>query len=432
MKKIVLIIFITLTIVNAQSEILTIEQSLKIGLNNSKEIQIANSDTIIANAQVTSAWSNLLPKVTLGANLNHLQKMPIQLNLPILPKTSDNELGVFYGNVSIEQPLFTGFRLLSLKNAAELNNKSISIDNSNARNKKALEIYKAFWNYEKTIKFIEILKENLKIIDSQKKDVENFVKGGVATKNDLLRIQVAEADVKSKIIDAEHKSKIAQANFNREVGININTDTKIKVDVLLNNLSNEDFPDLLNEAIQSRPELLSNNYKMEAAEKRITAAQSTWYPQISAFGSYYYVKFNGSSLLDDEASKFWMVGLGMQWNIWDWWKTSANTSIAVEQHFQIDVMTKMLKDKIELEVYNNYLNLESEAEKINLNKLQVESAEENFRIISEKFATQVATSTELSEASTLLTEAKIKLITSYIDYKLAKIELDNSVGRKIY
>ena len=76
----------------------------------------------------------------------------------------------------------------------------------------------------------------------------------------------------------------------------------------------------------------------------------------------------------------------------------------------------MLKEKIEIEVYSNFLSLQSDASKIELNKLRVESAQENFRIINDKFKAEIATSTELSEASTLLAEAKIKLITSSIDF----------------
>lgn len=432
MKKIIFLFLASITLVHGQSDTLTIEQSLLKGLNLSKEIQISNSNVLIAESQVTSAWSNLLPKLTLGANYNHLSTMPFQLNLPIIPTSTDDVLNVFYANATIEQPLFTGLRLISLKNAAELSKKASILDNSNVMNKKALEIYEAFWGYYKALKYVEILEENLVVLNSQKKNVENFVSSDMATKNELLKVNVAEADIKSKIIDAKHQSKLVLANFNRVIGLSLDSKTKIIAADISDSLFSESFSTLLSEALNSREELLANNLRSKAANERITAAKSTWFPQISAFGSYYYVKLDGASLINSDASNFWMVGVGMQWKIWDWWNTSANKKIAEQQHFQIDVSNKMLKEKIEMEVYNNYLKLESEAEKIKLNKLQVESAEENFRIMSNKFENQVATSTELTEATTLLSEAKIKLVTSYVDYNLAKVQLDNSIGRKIY
>ena len=416
----------------AQNEPLTIEESLAIGLNSSYEIQIANSDTLISNAQVTSAWSNLLPKVTLGANYNHLSEMPIQFNLPFPQSTSNGALTAIYANAEIEQPLFTGFKLLSIKNASEYKKEASLLENTKVKNNKALEIRQAFWNYYQTEKFVEIITENLTIVESQINNVENFYNTKLATKSDLLKLQVVEADVKSKLIDAKHHSKIAQANFNRVIGFEINRDTKIVASNYVEELSKHDFTNILNEALNSRLELGVNNFRIKAADEMITAANSTWFPQVSAFGSYNYLKLEGGSMLVEDASNFWMVGLGMKWNIWDWWKTSSNSTIAEEQHFQIKLASKMLREKIEIEVYSNFLNLESEANKIELNKLRVESAEENFRIIDDKFNEQVATSTELTEASTLLTEAKITLITSYINYKLARIKLDNSIGRKMY
>ncbi|MCF6269028.1 MAG: TolC family protein [Melioribacteraceae bacterium] len=432
MKKLLLILLLSITHVHAQTNNLTIGEGLIIGLNSSYEIKIANSDTLISDAQVTNAWSNMLPIVTVGANYNHLSEMPIQFNLPFPQSTNSDALTAIYANAEIEQPLFTGFRLLSLKNASEYNKEASLLEKSKVKNNKALEIHQAFWSYYKAEKFIEVLIENLSVVESQLNNVENLLKTGLTTKSNLLKLRVAVGDVKSKLIDATHNSKIAQANFNRVIGFAINAETKISAPNYIEEVSNRDFNAILSEALNSRLELKANNFRIKAADEIITAAKSTWFPQVKAFGSYNYLKLEGGSLLNEDAVNFWMVGLGMKWNIWDWWKTSSNTTIAEEQHFQIEVASKMLREKIEIEVYSNFLNLESEADKIKLNKLRVESAEENFRIIDDKFTAQVATSTELMEASTLLTEAKIKLINSYINYKLARIKLDNSIGRKIY
>jgi outer membrane protein len=127
-----------------------------------------------------------------------------------------------------------------------------------------------------------------------------------------------------------------------------------------------------------------------------------------------------------------MIGINAKWNIWDWWKTSSNSDVAVQEHNKIEIAIELLKENVQLEVYSNMLNLQSFAQKIELNKLMVESASENFRITNNKFESQIVTTTELIEASALLTEAKIKLVNSQIDYKLGLLQLYNSIGRIIY
>ena len=432
MKKVVFIFLAFITVVSGQTKQFTIEKALQIGLNSSNEIKIANSDTLISDAFVTSAWSNLLPKLNLGFNYNHLSEMPIQLNLPLLPPSTGDALTAIYANATIEQPLFTGFRLLSLKNASQYIKEASLLENTRIKNSKALEIHQAFWMFYKSLKLIEILEENLKSIQLQTSNIENFVNTGLSTKNDLLKLQVAESDVRTKLIDTRNGSKIAQANFNRVIGLKLNSNTEIATSNFTEEMFDLDFETILSEALNSRLELKANNFRSKAADEKITAAKSTWYPQVMANVSYNYLKLDGASLLDNGSNNFWMVGIGMQWNIWDWWQTSSNATIAEEEHFQIEVSNKMLREKIEIEVYTNYLDIESAKGKIELSKLQVKAATENFRIIKEKFESEVATTTELSEASTLLAEAKIKLITSNIDYKLARIKLEKSIGRKIY
>jgi len=134
MKKIIFIILLCLTTVNAQTDILTLEKSIELGLSNSKEIKISMSDTLISDALLTNAWSNLLPQVSLGFTYNHISEMPIQLKIPFLPASSGEVLNAMYSNATIEQPLFTGFKLLALKNAAFYNNKATISENWKVKN----------------------------------------------------------------------------------------------------------------------------------------------------------------------------------------------------------------------------------------------------------------------------------------------------------
>ena len=432
MKKIIFIILLCLTTVNAQTDILSLEKSIDIGLKNSKEINISISDTLISDALLTNAWSNLLPQVSLGFTYNHISEMPIQLQLPFLPASSGEVLNAMYSNATIEQPLFTGFKLLAIKNAAFYNKKATVSENSKVKNSKVLEINTAFWNYFKAIKLVEILEENLKVVSLQVENVSNFNKNEMSSENDLLKIKVIEAELKSKIIEAQNQMKLTQANFNSVIGLNINLDTQIISPDLDEKIIELDFDSLLSEALNSNYDLSANKYHIKVADEKITIAKSSWFPQISAFGSYYYLQLSGSSMLNDDLNNFWMVGINAKWNIWDWWKTSSNADVAIQEYNKIEIANELLKEKIQLEVYSNMLNLQSFAQKIELNKLIVESASENFRITNNKFESQIVTATELTEASVLLTEAKIKLINSQIDYKLGLLQLYNSIGRKIY
>ncbi len=432
MKKIKYLMIIAMgTTVLAQQAPLTLEESLEIGLRSSKEIKLSESAVTSADAKLTEISSNLYPQLSVGFNYNHLSDVPVQFSSPIF-SASGSPIDALYANATIEQPLFTGLKLLSLRNAAEYGKEAALVQSTRTVNEKAFSIHMSFWNLYRADELVKVLRDNIAGLEKHLKDTELFMQNGLATKNDFLKLKVRVSETRTKLIEAENALEISRAVYNKNLGYSLNQNTEISVENLEDNLSEYNYDQILEEAINSRSELVSNKFQSLAAEEKITAAKSTWFPQVAAFGSFNYLKVDGTQLLKSDWTNFWMVGVNVKWNIWDWWKTSSITEQAQQQFNQVELSSQILKENIEIEVYKNYLQMQSEASKVEVSKLRVESAEENYRIINDKYETQLATSTDLIDADSELLNAKTKLITSYINYKIAKVYLEKSIGRKIY
>lgn len=425
------LMFLMGTSVLAQQSTLTLQKSLELGLNSSKEIKLSKSALVSAEAKYGEMSSNLYPQLSVGLNYNHLSQVPIQFNMPLFPESAE-PINAVFANATIEQPLFMGFKLLSLKNAAEYGKEAVAIENSNVINEKALQIQISFWSFYKAEKIVEVLTENIEALEKYLKDTEAFLQNGLATKNDLLKLKVRVSEMHTKLIETKNAFEVSRAVLNKNVGYSLEEKTKIAAPKLEEEFVDYNYEQILEEALEMRSELKSNNYRSLAAEEKIDAANSTWYPQIAAFGSFNYFKVDGTNLLRDQWTDFWMVGLSVNWDIWDWWKTSSIAEQAQQQYNQTQLTNQILKENIEVEIYRNYLFLKSEKSKVEVSKLRIESAEENHRIIKDKYDSQMATSTELIDADNEVLDAKTKLITSYIDYKIAKVRLEKSIGRKIY
>jgi len=83
-----------------------------------------------------------------------------------------------------------------------------------------------------------------------------------------------------------------------------------------------------------------------------------------------------------------------------------------------------------MDVYNNFLNLQRAIKKIDLSDLQVESADENYRITKQKYYQQLATSTDLIDAKASLLNAKTTLITSKVEYRVGVSALNRAIGKE--
>jgi outer membrane protein TolC len=134
----------------------------------------------------------------------------------------------------------------------------------------------------------------------------------------------------------------------------------------------------------------------------------------------------------DEFKGTWDVGITLSWDIWNWGGTSSQVIQAEQNLYQSQTTLDQLKENIELEVNQNYLSLKYAKEKLDVTMKTIEQADENLRTFQEKYNVQLATSTDIIDAENSLLQAKTNYTNALIDYKMAKVRLEKSIGRKIY
>lgn len=436
MKKILLIVIITALNISAQ-EVYTLQKSLEVGLKNSKNLKISKADVTISKEKLTQIKSEFLPKLNFKANYTRLSDVdPFKVKVPFAPAPIEIQETILnnYGmQLSVSQPIFTGFKLSSLKSAASKKLSASELDLQAEINNEAMNIHQAFWHFYKSHKIVEIIKANLKLSDESLKDIENLRDNGLATNTDVLKIKVRKNSLELELINAENKLQIARSLFNEAIGRKITDKTDISIESLKTDYTIPEFEYLFSEAIQKRNEIQSTENMIEAGKENIEAAKASWYPQISLYGNFYYSRPNQRVLpLEDEFNDTWDLGVALNWELWNWGKTSSQKNEAKASLIKLKTSKNILLDKIKIEVYNNYLSLKSSIKKVEVSNLSVEQANENYKDIKNKLKEDLANTTELIDAETELLKAKINKTDALVDLKLSMTRLNKSIGKKIY
>jgi outer membrane protein TolC len=422
------------TVLFAQSKKLTIDESIQIGLENSSLIKISESHLRSSDAKITEATSKMFPKLSLSAGYTYMNlNDPKEIGLGPVGMEVINPFSLYGMQLSIQQPLFTGFQISSSRSEAENSYEAMNFEHQKNINNKALEIYSAFWNFFKTQKQYELTHEYLTSLKDNLQQTKDFLDNGLATMNDYLKIKVQVSNAEVSLIDAKNNMEIARASFNKSIGIPLSDSTKIDASYTSLQQQSLDYLDLLNNALANREELQSLEYNIKAGEDRVTAANSGWWPKLYASGNFFLYNATAKTFsIENEKLQAWFVGLSLNWDLWDWGYTSSQSAQAEESVLQGEESLKLLKEQIELETYQAYLNLNSQKEKINMSQLAVESAEENLRLTQEKYDYNLATSNDLIDAEVEVLDAKTKLAFSNADYEIAKVKLQVTVGNRIY
>jgi len=335
--------------------------------------------------------------------------------------------------LSLQQPVFTGFRLSSLKDAAEYYNEAAAEDVNKTKNDVAYSVYSSYLNLYKAEQVKALLQESRKSAEQHITDTKNFMDNGLATKNDLLKFEVQESNIKLSLIEANNNIDLARSALNKSLGLPLNENTEIEEIEIVPETFNEDLNSLVKEAMNNRSEIKSVKYSLNAGRENIRASRSAYFPSVYLSGNYTYANPNLRYQPPLEQFKgTWDVGITFSWDIWNWGGTSSQVVQAEQNLYRSQTQLDLMKENIELEVNQNYLALKYAKEKLDVTQKAIEQADENLRTFKDKYEVQLATSTDIIDAENSLLQAKTNYTNALIDYKLAKVRLEKSVGRKIY
>ncbi|MDR3626096.1 MAG: TolC family protein [Ignavibacteriaceae bacterium] len=413
---------------------LTLDESLKIGLENSKTLHSSRLKIISSEAQLSQANAAGLPSLGIGATYTRLSNVdPYNITIPgmgsftVSPSILDN----YTAKVTLQQPLFTGFKISSNYDIAQNNALAVKQDYSKDEQDVIYNVKNAYWNLFLAGKLKEAIDENVQQMKAHLEDIQNFFKQGLATKNEVLKVEVQLSEAQLSQIDARNSVKIATVNFDNVINIPLSTEIEIQKEVLVENENIEDIDQLIDKAMKNRPDLKSLQYKLNASKNGITLAQSGWFPQVVLAGEYDYSKPNSRILpVENKFNGTWAINLGLTYNLWDWGTTKAQTTQAESQYEQTKDSYSTLKDAVTLDVTQNYYNLIKAKEKVLVTQQTVSQAEENYRVTDDKFRQGLTLNSELLDAEVALVQAKTNNAQSIADYELAKAQIERSTGGK--
>ncbi len=416
---------------------LSVEETVQIGLKNSHLLHSSMEKVKNAKARLSELKTNLWPSLQFQGLYTRLSPIdPAVFDLPpalggpvvISPSIVNN----YSAKLTLQQPLFTGFKLSSSVDMAEYNSQAQKEDYNTDEHNLIFNVKNAYWNLYKAYQLKTVVDENVNQIKAHLDDVTNLFNQGMATKNDVLKIQVQLGNIQVNQIDANNNVKISMINLNNLLGLPLSTQIEPieKVNPQVEILNNIDF--FVNKSYSNRPELKGMDYRIKAGESSVTLAQSGWYPQVALVGDYLSARPNQRVFPSvDQFRSTWDVNLSVSVNIWNWLATKDQTDQAETQLEQAKDSYKIVKDNITLEVTQVYLNILQAKEKMIVASNNVGQADENYRTADDKFKNGLILNSELLDAEVALLTARTSYVQSQVDYEVAKAQLEKSSGELI-
>lgn len=411
-------------------DVLTLEDALKIAARNNFEIKTVEEQLAEAKQGRKSAIHDFFIKGYANYSYTGMRDEPFAIVDGNELTMSDNN--IYHWDVTVVQPLFAGFAIYNNYKMSDLGVKVRALESEQKRMDVIRDVKNAYYSVLLSEKAFQVSKEAVESLTSHEGDAQKFFEQGVIPHNDLLRSKVALGNSIQEFTKASANARLAKSRFNLLLGRNSAIPLKLK-DIDSVPPHTFEFEQVMTEALKKRPMIQAIKLGLKTIESAVKLARSAYCPNINLIGVY---EQNGS---DWEASKNnfanqnnSIVKIEAQWKIFEWGKVHADVSKIKHQLSAAEHQLKTVENGIRLETENAYLSLNVAEKNIHTAREALSQARENWRITDLQYHEQVATSTDVLDARTFLSQANMNYYQALYGYMMALGEMERAIGRKAF
>ncbi|CAN5416279.1 TolC family protein [soil metagenome] len=413
----------------AQDRIITLDEAIKLGLQNSNVLKLSQSRVDEAVSQYNQAKDRGKPTANASFGYNRAEIPANRLDLGAthlsLPKSADAYLGI----VSINQVIFGANRLKYAEKSTSLLTQVSRLDAVKDKDQITYDIIEAYYNLYKVLQSKKVVVQNLDVIDQQIKQSQRFFDQGIVTKNDVLRFQLQRANIELNNIDLETNRKIINYNLDILLGLPESTQLAInQIDEAGKQI--EPLAGFIDTAMANRAEIKQLDLRTRVSETNISNIKSNTLPTLSASGSAYYVDVSANPIPKSGTYITPIsVGVTLSWNFGSLWTNKNKVAEARIQHEEVAENKAITINNVKRQVNESYQNYMMALDKIRLLQTSIAQAGENNKILESKYRSNIASATDRADAQTLLYQAEINLELAKADAGLAYYTLLKSTGK---
>ena len=409
-----------------ESRVITVDEAVALAIGQNAALQAARARLEGGQAVASSTARHLAPAIHLSDEFQHYNSafivpMGTQGVFPV--RKQDTNMFT----VAADQPLLGLLRLSQDYSGQETNAEAgaAQVQSAELSLRQAVEtlylrVFEAKALEETALASERELTDRLEVARAQ-------LATGVLTEADVLRVQVAAANARQQAIQAHSQGLVARASLLVLIGLPADDAgvTLVEPSSLL--ASGEKTPEAAaaqNQALSGRPEILQTRLTLQAGEHQRRARLYALLPDIDLEGAY--MRSYGQIILPTNSA---FIGLNAKWAIWEWGASYAAYRASRDQERAAAFDLENQKQQIRAEVTSTMAQLDAAASAISVAEQAIASAQEAYRVTDAQLQAGTATTTDLLEAQSALTQARLNYLRAQYELAISRVNLRRALGR---
>jgi outer membrane protein len=420
----------------------TLDAYVEMGLDNNlalkqKEVNYEKSVEILKqaramffpdvslNARYTVAEGGRVIDFPVGTMLNPVyQSLNYLLGQDLFPDIENMEFAFYRPTehetkIRLAQPIIDTKIIYNQKINKELS-RAVQADAGAYKRQLVAEIKKAYFNYLKTIKLLELVDGTRELLEENIRVNESLFENDLVTIDNVYRSRAELSELDRQAAEARKNNEVARAYFN--FLLNRPFETSIMVDIQYDSIRGTLLLDDLEEhAVLNREELQMLRSYTRVAENNVSMNQMNKFPNLYAVVDY---GFQGKHYEFNMRQDYLFASLIFRWDLFHGFQNKARIGEARVEESLRNAQLQEAEKQIRLETIGAHYDLIASAESLDASREELKSARHAFRMIRRKYSEGQATLIEFMDARTTMTQAEMRLIINRYDFHIKYAELE--------
>lgn len=409
---------------------LSMEQCRDMALTASEEIKQADNRLRQAELDDKIAATARLPKIEGSATGAYV--------LPDIEMTG-MELamrGTYMAGLTLTQPIYTGGKISAGRQMARLGRQIADQQLRMTRMDVLVDADNAYWSYIAVRRKVRMLESYSTQMDTIYKQTSSAVAAGMAIENDLLRIEAKRTEIEYQLQRARNGADLCRMALCNVIGAPL--DTAIEP---TDTTFNIESPTAMSLDIARRPEVGLLEKQIDVNMQRIRDARSEMLPTVGLSAGYSYygnIKLKGFADMGNGTTVPYTqefrdgIGIAMlavKIPIFHWGESRKKLHKA---RYELDNSQLELQRNMRLmsiEAQQAVQNVEDGYRMIHTAESGLRQAEENLRVMRNRYAAAMSPLTDLLDAQSQWQQAQSNLIEAQTQYMIYRTDYLRATGQ---
>ena len=406
---------------NVVHSVFSLNDCIDIAIKNNPSIRSSIYNETVYKSKIGQAWANYFPTLSAGVQVSRNgTKYTHAKNLPYGYSNMYSTLG-YIPTISADMLLFDFGKT---KATADMAKRTYEASKENTKENINTIIYyikTTFYNILFAQAQVKVYEDTVKDYDLQLQQAWGFYKLGKKAKIDVVTAEYNLGKAQLNLVKAKNVLKVAKVELSKIMGIPEYSNYELSGELSLDkfNITEEEA---LSTALNIRPELISAKKIVDAAKMNLRAARRDYTPNLGAFASYSYGIGNEYNIRSAQA------GIGLSYNGLNIASVKKQIDEASANYKKAQADFDDIKDNVYFNVRKNYIDLQTYVEEINIAKLALDQAKEQYRQVTGRYRAGVGDAIELKDGENTYLNARLDLYNAILNYNVSAASLEREIG----